>query len=95
MGKAGSNLLFESIVLGIPFLATGYPPEHEKGNLELIKKYQIGFVEENPKKAAKLIKRLAKNTKPLDSLKPNIQRLVKIHCLASEIITKQIQKLLA
>lgn len=94
IGKAGPNLLFESITLGIPFLATGYPPEQEKGNIELIKKYQIGFVEENPQKAAELIKELAKNPEKLEKLKPNIKKLAKLHQTAPQIIASKISHLL-
>lgn len=94
IGKAGPNLLFESIILEIPFLATGYPPEQEKGNLELIKKYQIGFVEENPQQAVRLIKLLAKNPEKLAKLKLNIRKLAKIHRHAPQIITSQISNLL-
>ncbi|MBL7150457.1 hypothetical protein ISS86_00825 [Candidatus Microgenomates bacterium] len=94
VGKAGPNLLFESVALGIPFLATGYPPEQEKGNMELIKKRQIGFVEENPKKAAVLIKKLARNPRELERLVPNIRKLAKIHQNTSKIIASKISQLL-
>ena len=94
VSKAGSSLLFESIILGIPFLATGYPPEHEKGNLKLIKKYRVGFVEENPKKAAKLINNLAQNPKELERFTPNIQKLAQAHQNAPKTIALKISYLL-
>ena len=36
VGKAGPNMLFESIALAKPFIATSYIPGQEEGNLELI-----------------------------------------------------------
>jgi len=94
IGKAGPNLLFESIALGIPFLATGYPPEQEKGNLELIKKHKIGFVEPDPKKAAQLILSLAKNPSRLAQLQPNLRRLASHHRLALSNIRHEINQVL-
>jgi len=94
VGKAGPNLLFESITLGIPFLATGYPPEQEKGNLRLIEKYKIGWVEKNPKKAATLIYQLAKNPKKLEKFKVNIKKFHQIQKKAPQIIAAKICELL-
>lgn len=93
VGKAGPNLLFESVSLNIPFLATGYPPEQEKGNLELIKKCQLGFVEENPKKAAALIRKLSRNPQKLRALKPKIRKFAAPHRQASLIILASINHL--
>ncbi len=94
VGKAGSGLLFESIALAVPFLATGYPPEQEKGNLELIKKQKIGFVEPNPKKAARLILALAQNPSRLQHLHPNLHRLANQHQPALANIRREIDRLI-
>lgn len=94
VGKAGPNLLLESVALGIPFLATGYPPEQEKGNLELIKKEKIGFVEPHPKKAAQFILSLAQNPSRLTQLQPNLRRLAHRHCSALNNIQREINRLI-
>ncbi|RLT34414.1 MAG: hypothetical protein DWI57_16590 [Chloroflexi bacterium] len=44
MGKAGPNMLFESVTLGKPFLATTFIPGQEEGNLEMIRDYGLGWV---------------------------------------------------
>lgn len=44
MGKAGPNMLFESVTLGKPFLATTFIPGQEEGNLEMIREYGLGWV---------------------------------------------------
>jgi UDP-N-acetylglucosamine:LPS N-acetylglucosamine transferase len=44
MGKAGPNMLFESVTLGKPFIATSYIPGQEKPNLDFIRRYGLGWV---------------------------------------------------
>jgi len=44
MGKAGPNMLFESVELGNPFIATSYIPGQERPNLEFIQRHGLGWV---------------------------------------------------
>lgn len=44
MGKAGPNMLFETVTLGKPFLAATVLPGQEEGNLEMIRTYRLGWV---------------------------------------------------
>lgn len=44
MGKAGPNMLFESVTLGKPFIATSYIPGQEQANLEFIQRHKLGWV---------------------------------------------------
>jgi UDP-N-acetylglucosamine:LPS N-acetylglucosamine transferase len=44
MGKAGPNMLFESVALGKPFIATAYIPGQEEANLEFIRRHRLGWV---------------------------------------------------
>src|SRR5262249_8409938 len=44
MGKAGPNMLFESVTLGKPFIATAYIPGQEEPNLEFIRHHKLGWV---------------------------------------------------
>jgi UDP-N-acetylglucosamine:LPS N-acetylglucosamine transferase len=44
MGKAGPNVLFESVTLGKPFIATAYIPGQEEVNLEFIRRHKLGWI---------------------------------------------------
>ncbi len=44
MGKAGPNMLFETVTLGKPFIATAYIPGQEEVNLEFIERHGLGWV---------------------------------------------------
>lgn len=44
MGKAGPNMLFETITLGKPFIATTFIPGQEADNLAFIRRYHLGWV---------------------------------------------------
>jgi processive 1,2-diacylglycerol beta-glucosyltransferase len=44
MGKAGPNMLFETVTLGKPFIATSYIPGQEEANLEFIRRHKLGWV---------------------------------------------------
>ncbi len=59
MGKAGPNVLFEAVVLGKPFIATTYIPGQEKGNLEFIERYSLGWVALKLEQQHELIRTLA------------------------------------
>lgn len=75
VGKAGPNLLFESVAAQKPFLAISHISGQEDGNLDIIREYKIGFVQEDPIKAIKLIKNIVKNPKILDQFSEPIKRL--------------------
>lgn len=44
MGKAGPNMLFESVTLGKPFIATTFIPGQEEPNLRFIRRHGLGWV---------------------------------------------------
>jgi UDP-N-acetylglucosamine:LPS N-acetylglucosamine transferase len=56
IGKAGPNLIFESVACRKPFIAISHISGNESGNLGMIKDYNLGWVAENPFTAGKLIK---------------------------------------
>lgn len=72
VGKAGPNIIFESVMAGKPFLATYHIKGQEDGNINFIKSAQIGFSEENPNKAAYLIETILKNKQLLEHTKLGI-----------------------
>jgi UDP-N-acetylglucosamine:LPS N-acetylglucosamine transferase len=94
VGKAGPNIIFESCAAGKPFLATYHIKGQEDGNLDFIRSTQIGFVEENPKKAAELIKEILKNPKFLSYTKRGIEMVENQHKQAAEMIAKEISIML-
>ena len=56
IGKAGPNLIFESVARRKPFVAIAHISGNEDGNLGMIKDYNLGWVAENPFTAGRLIK---------------------------------------
>lgn len=75
IGKAGPNLLFESVAVETPFFAISHISGQEDGNLEIIKEYKIGLVEENATKAIEITKNIINNPKILDRYSKNIKKL--------------------
>jgi len=74
MGKAGPNLLFETTAQTKPFFAICHIANHEEGNLQLIKEKGLGLVEENPLKAARLLKKIINQPKILTGFQPGIAK---------------------
>ena len=72
MGKAGPNVVFEAVTLGKPLIATSYIPGQEKGNLEFIQRYGLGWVALKPEKQRKLIATLATRGKELNEMAEKI-----------------------
>lgn len=85
MGKAGPNLLFESVATRTPFFAITHIAGQEDGNLDIIKEYKIGWVEEDPIKAIKLLKSILKNPSSLEKFDPHLNKLA-LHNLQSKKI---------
>lgn len=59
MGKAGPNMLFESVTLGKPFIVTAYIPGQEEANLEFIRRHQLGWVALEPDQQRTLLTELS------------------------------------
>lgn len=92
IGKAGPNLLFESVATHTPFLATTHISGQEDGNLDIIKEYRLGYVEENITKSTKLIKHLIQNPQTLNSFTPHLKKLAQKNSKSKEILTNTIKK---
>lgn len=75
MGKAGPNMLFEATSCHKPFIATTSLKGQEEGNLQLIHEFGLGFVQTNPRKAAKIVVELAKNPELLVAMMPKIKKM--------------------
>lgn len=86
MGKAGPNLLFETVVGRKPFFAICHISGQEDGNLELIKQKNLGFVEENPFQSGKLLKKIIKRPQMLDQFQKSIGEERKYNLHAAEVL---------
>lgn len=86
MGKAGANVIFESMTLGKPFIATSYIPAQEKANLEFIQRYGLGWVALEPEKLRKLIAMLATRSTELIPVSEKIQAYRQWNRAANESI---------
>ncbi len=72
MGKAGPNMLFESVTLGKPFIATAYIPGQEKGNLDFILRYNLGWVALDGQAQFDLVQRLAANPSEIERVQAGV-----------------------
>lgn len=75
VGKAGPNSLFESVAVHTPFFATTHITGQEDGNLEIIEEKRLGFVEESPLRAIKMLKEIAENPSVLDQFVEPIKQM--------------------
>ncbi len=74
VGKAGPNLLFETVACKKPFFAITHISGQEDGNLDIIKEKKLGYVQENPLKANKLIKNIIRNPQQLENFKKPLKK---------------------
>ena len=68
MGKAGPNMLFESVMLGKPFIATAYIPGQEQANLPFIQRHGLGWVALQSEDQYSLLNRLIQNPDQLSAM---------------------------
>jgi len=94
IGKAGPNTLFESVACETPFFATTHMIGQEDGNLEIIKDYNLGFVEEKAKKANKKLSAIIKNPEILDKFSKDLKKMKKYNQNSINILLKEIDKAL-
>lgn len=92
IGKAGPNLLFESVAVQTPFFAISHIAGQEDGNLEIIREYKLGFVEENPLKAIQLTQKIINNPKILNWYSKPLERLANYNKNSSDILQQFIEK---
>jgi len=71
IGKAGPNTMFETVATLTPFFAISHVAGNEDGNLDIIRRYGIGFVEEKPGKAARKLKEIVENPEVLNKFGAN------------------------
>lgn len=92
VGKAGPNTLFESVATHTPFMAVTHIPGQEDGNLDIIREYQLGYVEENPLKAIWKFKDIIETPHQLNRFKSPIKKLAKHNAQAGDRLLKILEK---
>lgn len=93
VGKAGPNTLFESVAVQKPFVAISHMAGQEEGNLDLIKHYQIGLIEEHPLKLKKLLDRLITQPKQLAKFQPKLKTLAEFNRQAQTKLVQLVAEL--
>jgi processive 1,2-diacylglycerol beta-glucosyltransferase len=94
MGKAGPNMLFETVTLGKPFIATAYIPGQEEVNLEFIERYGLGWVALNNRDQRELIASLTNGGEKLSAMRESVDRYREMNNEATHQIPQLVQGLL-
>jgi UDP-N-acetylglucosamine:LPS N-acetylglucosamine transferase len=93
MGKAGPNMLFESVVLGKPFIATSYIPGQEQPNLEFIQNHSLGWVALEQDSQAALVRELVQKPSRLDKMKSSVDSYNEWNSSRLETIPSRLKEL--
>ena len=94
MGKAGPNTLFESVMLGKPFIATAYIPGQEYANLPFIERHGLGWVALQADKQQALLHSLIHNPDRLNSMAASVNAYRQWNVEANQGILPLIRALL-
>ncbi|MBU0576440.1 hypothetical protein KJ707_00650 [Patescibacteria group bacterium] len=94
IGKAGPNMLFESIATQTPFFAITHISGQEDGNLKIIREYGLGYVEENLLRAQSVLKKIIANPRKLKGFENNVLKLKKSNQQAKEKLQKLVAELI-
>lgn len=73
MGKAGPNMLFESVTLGKPFIAASYIPGQEEVNLEFIARHGLGWAALTTREQQDLIRSLRSSPREMEAKLTSVQ----------------------
>jgi UDP-N-acetylglucosamine:LPS N-acetylglucosamine transferase len=92
IGKSGPNTLFETVATQTPFMAINYGGPQEKGNLEIIEEYNLGFVEIQPGKVWDRFKELLSNPSLFDSFNSSLKKMKKHNSLAKKELISDVKK---
>lgn len=94
MGKAGPNILFETVMLGKPFLATTFIPGQEQENLAFIQRHGLGWVALHPEEQRTLLLELVHNPAQLEALSSTINAYRDWNINANQHIPRLIHELI-
>jgi len=93
-GKAGPNMLFESIATKTPFFAITHVSGQEDINLEIIQNKELGFVEENILGASKLLEKIIIDPSILDTFYNPVEKMAAYNKKSGTRLLKIIKKLI-
>ncbi|MEZ4640557.1 MAG: glycosyltransferase, partial [Caldilineaceae bacterium] len=94
MGKAGPNMLFESVTLGKPFIATTYIPGQETPNLAFIRDHGLGWVALTPEERFSLLRSLIQQPAQIESMRAAVDAYRRWNTEATEGIPRIVERLL-
>jgi UDP-N-acetylglucosamine:LPS N-acetylglucosamine transferase len=94
MGKAGPNTLFESVMLGKPFIATAYIPGQEQANLSFIQRYGLGWVALQSSELHSLLNSLIHNADQLSAMSATVNAYRQWNAEANQDIVPLIRSLI-
>ena len=94
MGKAGPNTLFESVMLGKPFIATAYIPGQEQANLSFIQRHGLGRVALQSSELHSLLTTLIHNTDSLNAMSATVNAYRQWNAEANQHIVPLIRSLI-
>ena len=94
MGKAGPNTLFESVMLGKPFIVTAYIPGQEHANLAFIQRHGLGWVALQPREQYSLLNTLIHNTDRLSAMSATVNTYRQWNAEANQRIVPLIRSLI-
>ena len=94
MGKAGPNMLFESVTLGKPFIATAYIPGQEEVNLDFIRRHSLGWVALASTQQHTLVQELASTPSTLHAMQASVQAYRDWNTSATQALVPLIENLL-
>jgi len=94
MGKAGPNMLFETVTLGKPFIATAYIPGQEEVNLEFIERYELGWVALDIQKQRELVQTLTREPATLAAMIESVERYRQMNTEATQQIPQLVKSLI-
>jgi len=92
IGKAGPNTLFESVATLTPFFAITYIAQ-EEGNLEIIREYQLGYVEDKAKAANKKILDIINQPQQLEKFQKHLLNLKQYNQQSAQNLVKEIDQI--
>lgn len=94
LGKAGPNTIFEAVATKTPFFAITHIAGQEDGNLDIIRKYNLGYVEENPLKATKLLNKIIKDPGLLKSFAKPLAKMAEYNHQTKTKLMENLETLL-
>ncbi|HYD34919.1 MAG TPA: glycosyltransferase [Vitreimonas sp.] len=95
VGKAGPNTIFEAAQTLTPFFAITHIAGQEDGNLELIKKYRLGLVEERLFKIHHKLERLITHPKVLAEYQAPLKKMAAFNDAARATLLKLVSEIIA